>query len=185
VRRAADHVEIATDAGGRERFDHVVLALHSDQAIALLEDPSEAEREILTAIPYLENEAVLHTDATLLPRRRRAWSSWNYLVPREEGDRPLVTYHLNRLHRLPRLRNRAEFCVTLNPGNRVAADRVLGRYRYAHPAYSARAEAAQRRHAEISGVRRTHYAGAYWGYGFHEDGVRSAALVARALGATP
>jgi predicted NAD/FAD-binding protein len=179
VRRTEDGVEIASDGAGRERFDQVVLALHSDQALAILEDPSDAEREILTALPYLENEAVLHTDVSLLPRRKRAWSSWNYIVPREPGDRPLVTYHLNRLHRL---RARREFCVTLNPGERVAPGHVLRRISYAHPVASQRASAAQRRHAEISGVRRTHYAGAYWGYGFHEDGARSAVNVARALG---
>jgi predicted NAD/FAD-binding protein len=183
VRRHADFVEIASDAGGRERFDHVVLAMHSDQALAVLEDPSDAEREILGAIPYLENEAVLHTDVRLLPRRRAAWSSWNYRVPRTGGEhRPLVTYHLNRLHRI---RARREFCVTLNPGDRVDPALVLGRFRYAHPVYSRAADAAQRRRAEISGVRRTHYAGAYWGYGFHEDGARSAVAVAQALGIEP
>lgn len=180
IRREKDGVVVATDSMGRERFDEVVLAVHSDQALAIMEDPSPEEREILGAIPYLSNEAVLHTDVRLLPRRRAAWSSWNYFIPRAAGSRPLVTYHLNRLHRL---KARREFCVTLNPGDRVAPERVLARISYAHPVYSERGVAAQRRHHEISGTRRTHFAGAYWGHGFHEDGARSAVTVARALGA--
>ncbi len=179
IRRENDGVVVASDAAGRERFDQVVLAVHSDQALAMLEDPSLEEREILGAMPFLANEAVLHTDTRLLPRRRAAWSSWNYFVPRAEGSHPLVTYHLNRLHRF---RARQEFCVTLNPGDRVAPERVLARIPYAHPGYSARGVVAQQRHHEISGKRGTHYAGAYWGHGFHEDGARSAMTVARMMG---
>ena len=181
VTRAPDHVLVAPRDGGPERFDHVVIATHSDQALALLTDPSPAERTILSAIPYIENEAVLHTDVRLLPRRRRAWASWNYHLLDAPGPTTAVTYHMNRLQSL---RSREQFCVTLNRTAAIDPARVIRAITYAHPVYTPVGARAQARVHEISGVNRTHYCGAYWGWGFHEDGVVSGQRVAKALGAT-
>src|SRR4029079_8226662 len=164
---------------GTERYDEVVLALHSDQALALLADPSPAEREILGAIPYVRNEAVLHTDASLLPRRRRARASWNcHLVPEAVG-RTTITYYMNRLQGLHADR---DFLVTLNLPERIDPAAVIAEFAYAHPVSARAVLVAQSRWAEISGVRGTHYCGAYWRWGFHEDGVWSALRVAERLG---
>lgn len=179
IRRTDSHVEVTVRDGRPERFDHVVIATHSDQALALLADPTDGERQILGAIPYQENEAVLHTDLTLMPKRRRAWASWNYHLLDESTGSAAVTYHLNRLQRLSGDR---EYCVTLNLSDRIDPDKVLRRINYAHPVYTPESVAAQRRHGEISGVGRTHYCGAYWGWGFHEDGVASAVRVAETFG---
>jgi predicted NAD/FAD-binding protein len=161
-------------------FDHVVLATHSDQALAILSDATWREREILDAIPYQENEAILHTDRSLLPRRPAAWASWNYHLAEGSGH-PTVTYHLNRLQSL---NGDEQFMVTLNLVERIDPRLVLKRITYAHPAYTAGGAAAQRRVAEISGPEgRTHFCGAYWGWGFHEDGVNSALRVAESFGA--
>jgi predicted NAD/FAD-binding protein len=179
IRRSLDDVTVIT-RDGEERFDAVVLATHSDQALALLSDPNDREREILGAIPYQANEAVLHTDATLLPCRRRAWASWNYHLRPDPPGAPTVTYHMNRLQTL---RADVELCVTLNRTHEIDPDRILARLEYAHPTFTHAGIAAQRRWGEISGQRRTHYCGAYWGWGFHEDGVQSGVRVARELGA--
>jgi predicted NAD/FAD-binding protein len=180
VQRAENHVTVTARGCEPERFDAVVIATHSDQALAMLADPSERERELLGAIPYQRNEAVLHTDRTLLPRRQRAWASWNYhLEPRAQGCCSL-TYHINRLQSL---RAQEEFCVTLNRTHAIDAESIICTMPYAHPVYTPAGVAAQAQHREISGHNRTHYCGAYWGWGFHEDGVRSALRVARELGA--
>jgi predicted NAD/FAD-binding protein len=179
VGRADDHVLVRPRGGEPERFDHVVLGVHSDQALRLLSDASDREHEILGAIPYQANEAVLHTDVRLLPRRRRAWASWNYHLLPEPTGLATVTYHMNRLQAL---RADRQFCVTLNRSGAIDPDRVLRRFRYAHPVYTAAGARAQARLDEISGVGRTHFCGAYWGYGFHEDGVVSALRVARRFG---
>lgn len=172
VTRAPHGAVVRTRSAEPELFDAVFLACHSDDALALLTDATPLEREVLGAMRYQSNEAVLHTDARLLPRRRRAWGSWNYrIVGGEDAAPPLVTYHMNTLQRLAAP---AELCVTLNDRGRVATERVLGRYRYEHPVFDAAAVAAQARHAEIDGVRRTYFCGAYWRNGFHEDGVASA-----------
>jgi predicted NAD/FAD-binding protein len=172
-------VEVALGQGRSERFDRVVLAVHSDQALRLLPDASGAERRILGAIRYQPNEAILHTDESLLPRRRRAWASWNYRIPRERRERALVTYHMNRLQGL---RSRHEILVTLNGGDRIDPARVLGRFAYHHPVFDQDALSAQKLHGAIDGRRGVHFCGAWWGYGFHEDGVQSALAVARAFG---
>ncbi|GHE22635.1 NAD(P)/FAD-dependent oxidoreductase [Halomonas urumqiensis] len=180
IRRHDDGVELRTD-GGVERFDQVVLACHADQALAMLDDPSDAEREILGAMPYQDNDVVLHTDTRLLPRRKRAWASWNYrLDGRDEQARVSVTYDMNILQRLEAPHT---FCVTLNDSEAIDPAKILGRFTYAHPQFTLAGQAAQARHAEISGVpQRTHYCGAYWRSGFHEDGVWSALRVAMTLG---
>ncbi len=180
VSRHSEHVVVSTRTGEPERFDAVVIATHSDQALALLADPSERERELLGAIPYQSNEAVLHTDRSLLPRPRRAWASWNYHLGADAGGGCTVTYHMNRLQSL---RAEQEFCVTLNRTAAIDPERIIRTIDYSHPVYTPAGVAAQSRHEEISGRNRTHYCGAYWGWGFHEDGVNSALRVAREISA--
>ena len=179
VERFADHVEVTPARGGPERFDEVILAVHSDQALAMLADPSPAEAALLGAIPYQANDVVLHTDSSLLPRRRRAWASWNFHLQDEPADRATVTYDMNRLQSLDGDR---QYCVTLNRNDAIAPELVISAREFAHPVFTHRGLAAQRRWAEISGTRGTHYCGAYWGYGFHEDGVESARRVCRYFG---
>lgn len=157
--------------GTVEHFDQVFIACHSDQALALLADPSTAERDILGAITYQENEVLLHTDVRLMPHKRLAWAAWNYHIPKEPVDRVQVTYNMNILQSL---QAPAQFLVSLNRADRIDPRKVLGSYVYHHPVYTAAAVVAQRRRHEINGMRRTYYCGAYWGYGFHEDGVKSA-----------
>ncbi|MBM4120727.1 MAG: FAD-dependent oxidoreductase [Nitrospira sp.] len=173
IRRFPDHVAVGT-ADGRERFDQVIMATHSDQALALLADPTGAERDILGAIRFQANEAVLHMDRSLLPKRRLAWASWNYHLSNKLANRVAVTYHMNTLQNL---RAPREFCVTLNRSEAIDPAAIIKRITYHHPVYTREAVAAQRRHAEINGVQRTYYCGAYWNYGFHEDGVKSALAV--------
>jgi uncharacterized protein len=179
VARFGEHVAIRA-GGSVHRFDAVVFATHSDQALSLLADPSDTERELLGAIPYQPNEAVLHTDRSLLPRRRRAWASWNYHVCEGEVGRPTVTYDMNRLQSL---RSAEQLCVTLNRTEAIDPTKIIRRIQYAHPVYTREGVDAQGRVEEISGQRRTHYCGAYWGWGFHEDGVASGLRVAREIGA--
>lgn len=171
VQREAHRVTLRLGDGSLEHFDHVFIATHSDQALALLSDPSREELEILGAIPYQANEALLHTDERLMPRRRLAWAAWNYHLPKTAQERVTVTYNMNILQSLDAP---VQFLLTLNRPNDVDPDKVLGSFSYHHPVYTTAAVAAQKRRGAISGPRRTFYCGAYWGYGFHEDGVRSA-----------
>jgi predicted NAD/FAD-binding protein len=181
IERRDDHVLVKPRGGEAERFDEVVLATHSDQALRMLGDASDREHELLGAIPYQPNEAVLHSDPRLLPRRRRAWASWNYHLLAEPPGKTTVTYHMNRLQALTAER---EFCVTLNRTQAIDPDKVIRKISYSHPVYTAAGATAQGRHAEISGAHtRTHYCGAYWGWGFHEDGVVSGLRVAERFGA--
>jgi predicted NAD/FAD-binding protein len=159
-------------------FDEVVLACHADQALAMLTDATPAERDILGAFPYQTNDVVLHTDASLLPRRRRLWASWNYHLGIDPSAPVAVTYNMNILQALAAP---VTFCVTLNHAADVAPGHVLRRLTFHHPVFTRPALAAQARCAEISAVNRTSYCGAYWGYGFHEDGVRSAVAACRRL----
>jgi predicted NAD/FAD-binding protein len=182
VIRRAGQIELLTEQYGPERFDHVILASHSDQSLELLADPSPAERAVLGSIRYQPNIAVLHTDERLLPRARRAWASWNYRLDDAGGAGPggaTLTYHMNRLQSID---SSHQIFVTLNQIQTVDPGRVLGVFEYAHPVIDTAAVAAQQRYAEISGLQSTWYCGAYWGYGFHEDGVQSALRVCRALG---
>ena len=175
----AGGVDVALVGGGVETFDDVVLAVHTDQALALLADPSRQECDILSSMGYQENHVVLHTDVSRLPRSRRAWSSWNYRVPVNEQDRVTVTYNMNMLQGLT---SQQTYCVTLNDTDGIDPRRILREFVYHHPRYTRDFVAAQRRRSEIDGVRHTHYCGAGWGYGFHEDGVVSALQVARRFG---
>lgn len=179
IRRFDDHVAVATEAGGVERFDQVILACHSDQSLRMLDDPTPVETEILAAFPYQSNRTVLHTDASVLPRTKRAWASWNYHIQPERPGHATVTYNMNILQSLPA---RSTYCVTLNGDEGIDGRRVLGRYDYSHPVFRAGRTLAQRRHAELIQANRTSYCGAYWGYGFHEDGVKSALAVCRSFG---
>jgi predicted NAD/FAD-binding protein len=179
VRRETDRVAVCTQAGGVEEFDEVVFATHSDQALSLLEDPSDAEVEILGAIPYQDNAVVLHTDSSLLPRSRRAWASWNYHILRTDSERVVTTYNMSKLQGIDAGET---FCVTLNRTADIDPARVIRTQSMAHPMFTPGAIEAQKRHHEISGVRRTHYCGAYWRHGFHEDGVVSGLRVAERLG---
>lgn len=178
LRRDAGGVRVDS-AAGSERFEHVVLACHGDQALRLLGDASDRERDILGAIRYQANDTVLHTDATLLPSRRRAWAAWNALVPATPSAHCTVSYCMNLLQSLDA---REPIVVSLNNTTRIAPERILRRMRYEHPVYTHAAVRSQRRKAEIQGVNRTWFAGAYWGWGFHEDGMRSAVDVAAGLG---
>ncbi len=178
IARHADKVEV-TSHGVTEGFDHVVVAAHADQALRMLADPSDAEREILSAIPYRPNDTVLHTDRSVMPRTPRAWAAWNFHLLRERTPDPTVTYDMNRLQSIP---SRESLLVTLNRTKDLDPARILGRYSYEHPCYSTAAVAAQARRDEIQGVRRTWYCGAYWGWGFHEDGLQSALHVTRRFG---
>ena len=177
VARVANGVAVTTGEG-REVFDHVILATHSDQALAVLAAPRAAEREVLSAIQYRANEATLHTDERLLARRSRARASWNWRHCAEVSA-PTLTYDLTRLQGLATPR---PVYLTLNQSDAVDPARVLASMTYCHPIFDVLAMRAQRRHAEISGVDGISYVGAYWGYGFHEDGARSAVQVCRALG---
>lgn len=183
ITRHPESVEVRARLNRGERraftFDAVVLAAHSDQVLAMLADPSQREREILGAIRYQDNEAVLHTDASVLPRRRLVWAAWNYHLLSNQPDRAVVTYHMNRLQGLTAPH---EFCVTLNHTKAIDPRKVIRRITYHHPVYSSVTVAAQKRHGEISGMNRTYYCGAYWGFGFHEDGVKSALAACRPFG---
>ncbi len=177
-RRAGQGIILGLADGRQHTFDQVVLACHSDQALALLTDPSTAETEILGAIPYQSNDVVLHTDTRLLPNSRKTWSSWNYTLG-QDSDRAAVTYNMNILQGI----NAPEtFCVTLNNAQAINPHRILGQFQYDHPVFSIPAMKAQQRWEEINGVADTWYCGAYWHNGFHEDGVVSALRVANQIG---
>lgn len=178
IRRHAAGVEITSPAG-IEQFDHVVLACHSDQALALLDDADEREKSVLGAMPYQANDTVLHTDASVLPKRRKAWAAWNAWLPSDPDEACTVSYCMNLLQGID---SPEPFVVTLNRAAAIDPARVLARMPYHHPVYSHASVAAQTRKAEIQGHRHTWFAGAYWGWGFHEDGMRSAVEVATALG---
>lgn len=192
VRRDAEGVTVHSARYGAERFDQVVFACHSDQALALLGDPSELESLILGAIPYQMNSVILHTDTRLMPKRKLAWASWNYHLPQRHEDCAMVTYNMNILqnfHDAPET-----FLVTLNRPQEIDPNKIIERFDYAHPVFTPDGVVAQARHGLISGrsasdggdyrSARTHYCGAYWFNGFHEDGVNSGLRVAKAFGLT-
>ncbi|MET1078341.1 MAG: FAD-dependent oxidoreductase [Pseudomonas sp.] len=166
-------------AAGEERFDKVVFACHSDQALRLLAAPSAAESSILGALPYADNEVVLHTDTRLLPDRRLAWASWNYRLGGPQQRPAAVTYDMNILQGL---QSEQTFCVSLNQTAAIDPGKILSRHTYAHPQYSLAGMAAQARWPELLGEHHSYYCGAYWANGFHEDGVVSALRVAQAFG---
>lgn len=178
VTRQANGVRIQTETTD-EVFDEVVFACHSDTALSLLSDASPRERDVLTSFPYAVNDVVLHTDSSVLPRRRDAWAAWNYRIPAEDRSRPTVTYNMNILQHL---HSPHTWCVTLNDTDAIAPDRIVSRHRYSHPVFSPGMHSVQARHEELIRSQRTSFCGAYWGNGFHEDGVASATRVCRAFG---
>lgn len=179
VKRTSDAVVVTSERFGEQVFDDVIFACHSDQALRMLVDPSPAEYDILSAIPYKPNDVILHGDVRFLPESTRAWASWNYLLLDDSNDNTALTYNMNILQRLS---SATTFCVSVNPGAGVDPDKIFGRYNYSHPMFTLESTAAQARWGEISGVNRTHFCGAYWRNGFHEDGVVSAIHVAEAFG---
>ncbi|GAA6146059.1 NAD(P)/FAD-dependent oxidoreductase [Thalassolituus maritimus] len=179
VSRSEDGVVISSKRG-HDLYDEVIFACHSDQALAMLKDATADEQAILGAIPYKMNDVVLHTDETILPKRKLAWAAWNYHIGEDAQDSVAVTYYMNRLQNFDDAP--VEFCVTLNKTEAINPQKIIRKFRYAHPVFTLEGMAAQQRHSEISGVNNTHFCGAYWFNGFHEDGVRSALRVTEALG---
>ena len=178
IQRTRDGVMVGSK-DGNESFDDVVLACHADDALSLLSDATEREREILGALRYRDNEAILHTDTRVLPKCRRAWAAWNAHVPQSDHGPCSVSYWMNALQSLDAPE---EFIVTLNRRAAIDPARVLRRIHYRHPEQDHASVAAQARKAEIQGLAHTWFAGAGWGFGFHEDGLRSGVEVARGLG---
>ena len=178
IRRDSEGVTLTT-VRGDEQFDAVVIASHSDQALAMLQDASKAETDILSAIPYQANDVVLHTDTRLLPDHQRAWSSWNYHLTAEEQSHAVLTYDMNILQGL---QSAHTFCVTLNHTAAIDPAKILRRFSYSHPVFTLAGMQAQQRWKDINGVNNTWFCGAYWRNGFHEDGVTSALRVTEALG---
>ncbi len=179
VRRQRHGVEVVTQAGGAETFDEVIMATHADQCLRLVENAEPDERDLLRHFPYQKNEAVLHTDTHLLPRRTRTWGSWNYRIPKCEKGHVTVTYNMNRLQNIE---SEHTYCVSLNQTSRIPTEKILGRFQYEHPLFVPGRLSAQSHHEEFVRRRGISYCGAYWGFGFHEDGVRSAVRVGDAFG---
>ncbi|MAA72875.1 MAG: FAD-dependent oxidoreductase [Bermanella sp.] len=163
-------------------FDQVIFSCHSDQALNMLADPSQLESDILGALPFQKNDVILHTDDSMMPKRKLAWASWNYHIPQRKSDTAMLTYNMNILqnfHDAPET-----ILVTLNRSQEIDPSKILSKYSYAHPVFTLDGIKAQQRHAEISGQNRSHYCGAYWFNGFHEDGVNSALRVVKQFGIT-
>ena len=179
VQRREDGVTLSFHDRPSLRFDEVVFACHGDQVLPLLAQPTDRERDVFARFTTTANVAWLHTDASVLPAEPRARASWNYRLAAAGDAPPTVTYDLNRLQGLT---TAAQYCVTLNPGGEIDEGRVIRKFVYRHPLYTRQAIRAQREWREVSGVNRTHYCGAYWRYGFHEDGLHSALRVASTLG---
>ncbi len=179
VRREAEHVAVTTTGGANDTFDHVIIATHSDQALGILADANPTEAGLLAAIKYQTNTATLHTDPAAMPRNRRAWASWNYVRRSAQQRDAVLTYDMNRLQNL---RTSEPVLVTLNNNDAIDPARVIAQFDYAHPIYDEAAIRAQRRHHEICGPQ-VSFAGAYWGNGFHEDGLQSAVRACEWLGA--
>lgn len=187
VNRSERHITVET-AQDSQNYDHVVIASHSDQALAMLKDASADETHLLSKIPYQKNEVVLHTDTSILPSKRSTWSSWNYRIVDNGGENalnselpPVLTYDMNILQSI---KSEDTFCVTLNRTRSISPEKILGTYHYDHPVFSVEGIKAQQQWSTINGVNRTWFCGAYWANGFHEDGVVSALKVAEKFGAS-
>ena len=180
VHRHEDGVDIITKQGDTLRFDQVVFACHSDQALAMLAEPTRAESEVLGALPYQNNHVVLHTDESLMPKKKLAWAAWNYHIPQRANDCAMVTYNMNILQNFDDAPE--TLLLTLNRNQEINPAKIIAKYEYTHPVFTQDGIKAQARHADISGHNRTHYCGAYWFNGFHEDGVKSGLRVAEAFG---
>jgi len=179
ISRRPDGVKVTNTNGDSNVFDRVVVATHSDQALEMIEDPTEKEKEILGAIPYQKNIAILHWDSSVLPNERRAWASWNYRRLVEPVEETTVTYNMNMLQTINAQKT---FCVSLNMENLIDPNKMIKKIIYHHPIFTTDSIAAQKRHQEIDGADRIHFCGAYWGFGFHEDGLKSALAVCQQFG---
>ena len=179
ILRAGRGVKVCFDGGDSQTFDEVVLATHADTSLALVAEVEEEERELLGTFPYQDNEVCLHTDTSVLPRTRRAWASWNYRIKEDAHLGTCVTYNMNKLQALE---SRQTFCVSLNQQEDLRSDAILHKETVRHPLFVPGRDEAQARHAQMIRRRGLSYCGAYWGFGFHEDGVRSGALVCDAFG---
>ena len=177
VRRSPEHVHLTTDRDS-EKFDQVIFACHSDQALEMLADSDNKEQSLLNAIPYRDNSVILHTDRNLLPTRENAWASWNYLLDGTESSQPVLTYNMNILQGFT---SKEPVCVTVNGDQHIDPDKIIRQFNYAHPQFGRESMAAQKDWEQLNGRNRTWYCGAYWRNGFHEDGVVSALPVAEAL----
>ncbi|MCG8672474.1 MAG: FAD-dependent oxidoreductase, partial [Pseudomonadales bacterium] len=180
VSRSDEGVVVTTTKGNLHYFDQVIFATHSDQALKILEAPTDIEKQVLGNIPYQDNEVILHTDESLLPKKKLAWAAWNYHIPKEEQDTVALTYDMNILQNFRT--NGTTFCVTLNKTEDIDPQKIIKRFNYAHPVFTPDTINAQENFSAISGKNRTHYCGAYWFNGFHEDGVKSALRVCEAFG---
>lgn len=178
IRRTGNKIEVSDGRSFKAAYDRVIIAAHSDQALKMIDNPTKAEREVLGAIAYQPNDVVLHYDRKLLPEHKQTWSSWNYFVPPAGDDRCTVTYDMNILQSI---RSKDEFLVTLNQSDGIDREKIIKSFVYDHPVYTLEAVAAQKRFNEINGTDRLYFAGAYWGYGFHEDGVNSALKACAAI----
>ena len=178
VERTADRTRIVDASGAAGDFDHVIFACHSNQALRLLQSPTTTEISLLGSFPYQRNQAVLHTDPSVLPQRKRAWAAWNYHIREDGAEQAAVTYNMNILQGI---KSRHVFNVTLNDDDGIDEAQIIRRIIYEHPIFTDRRSEAQQRHGELIGPNRTSYCGAYWGFGFHEDGVRSGLAVADKL----
>ena len=172
-------IEVVYNKQQKELYDRVIIATHSDQALKMIENPSNAEIEILSSIPYQTNVAHLHWDCSVLPKQKNAWASWNYFKPNKLKDETTVTYYMNMLQSLNIPRN---ICVSLNMEEHIDPKKIYKKIIYQHPVFTSQAILAQKRHKEIDGVDKIHFCGAYWGSGFHEDGINSALSVCKAFG---
>ena len=179
VRRVRGAVRVRLADGRAGEFDEAVIAAHADQALAMVHAPDDDEVDVLRCFPYQENEVALHTDTAMLPERTGLWASWNYRIPARRRDAVMVTYHMNRLQRLEAYR---DYCVTLNPNGALRREHVIVRMRYSHPMFMPGRADAQRAHPQLVRRSRISYCGAYWGFGFHEDGVNSALAVTDGFG---
>ena len=179
--RKNEGIEVVFNKQQKELYDRVIIATHSDQALKMIENPSHDEREILSAIPYQTNVAHLHWDCSVLPKQKNAWASWNYFRPNKLKDETTVTYYMNMLQSLNISRN---VCVSLNIEEHIDPKKIYKKIKYQHPVFTSEAILAQKRHKEIDGVDKIHFCGAYWGSGFHEDGLNSALSVCKAFGRT-
>ena len=177
--RKNEGVEVVFNKQQKKVYDRVIIATHSDQALKMIENPSYSEIEILSAIPYQTNVAYLHWDCSVLPKQKNAWASWNYFKPKEIRDETTVTYYMNMLQNLDMPKN---ICVSLNMEEHIDAKKIFKKIIYQHPVFTSEAIMAQKRHKEIDGVDKIHFCGAYWGSGFHEDGLNSALSVCKSFG---
>ena len=178
IRRDNNHVEVILKNNSVHEFDEVIVACHSDQALRLLHNPANREQEILSQFQYQQNEAVLHTDTSVLPDNPDAWASWNYRIPDAEQEHVSVTYNMNSLQSIE---SRHTYCVSLNQTRNIDKHKIIKRIVYHHPQFSPGRSQAQAQHPELIRYQGISYCGAYWGYGFHEDGARSAMNVCQAF----